>query len=158
LVCFAGTLLALLGASAQLNAQLPPDFPQLSIAPNTNPAPGCLFGSLTVSNVPGYSNYFAILDNAGNPILLNQTNSPGEAGLQWIIRLRGRNQRAGLAVGIKRLIVHVVPPTWPGTVTLPITMIFRCLPNGHALILIYDPQYMDLSKLVPGGYPAKRGC
>ena len=33
---------------------------------------------------------------------------------------------------------------------------FQVLPNGHALILIYDSQYLDLSTVVPGGYPAAR--
>jgi hypothetical protein len=65
------------GALGQCQAQLPADFPQLSLQPATNPAPGQLIGSLTASDVPGVSNYFAILDNNLNPILLSQTNSLG---------------------------------------------------------------------------------
>ena len=80
---------ALLRLCTGARAALPPDFPQLSILQNTNPAPGYLFGSLSVSNVPGYSNYFAILDNDGSPILLNKTNSLGE-----LARAQGDHERA----------------------------------------------------------------
>ena len=49
------TVVMWLGVGNCAQGQLPPDFPLLSILPNTNPTPGCLFGSLSVSNVPGYS-------------------------------------------------------------------------------------------------------
>lgn len=30
----------------------------------------------------------------------------------------------------------------------------QLLPNGHALLMIYDPQTVDMSRIVPGGNPA----
>src|ERR1035441_9184118 len=69
---------SLLGFTRESTAALPADFPQYTLLPNTNPAPGYLFGTLSVSNVPGlWSNWFAILDNNTNAILLNTNDSLG---------------------------------------------------------------------------------
>lgn len=75
------TAVAVVGALTRANAQVPTDFPPINIVSNSVPDPGYLFGSLSVSNIFGHwSNYFAILDNAGGPVLLNKTNSLGLLG------------------------------------------------------------------------------
>ena len=137
-------------------AQLPPDFPQLAIAPNTNPAPGYLFGSLTVSNVPGYSNYFAILDNSGNPILLSKTNSLGKLACNGLFVANQGTKGQSLSWVSKDSAFRAVATNVAGNGYIADNHDFQVMPNGHALIMIYDSVYLDLSTVVPGGYPAAR--
>jgi hypothetical protein len=153
---FCVTVVAALGACANANAQLPPDFPQLSIAPNTNPAPGYLFGSLSANGVPGVSNYFAILNNSGNPVLLNKTNSLGRLACNGLFVEPQGTKGQDLRWVSKDSSFNVITASEAGNGYIADNHDFQVLPNGHGLILIYDPQYMDLSKIVPGGYPAGR--
>jgi len=144
--------LALLGVCAGARAALPPDFPQLSILLNINPAPGYLFGGLSVSNVPGYSNYFAILDNDGSPILLNKADSLGELACNGLfVSTAGKTGRFLL----KDSSFNVIATNQAGNGYLADGPDFQLLPNGHALILIHDSTpVVDMSKVVPGGFPA----
>jgi len=145
---------ALLGDGTGTRAALPPDFPQLSILGNTNPAPGYLFGSLCVSNVPGYSNYFAILDNDGSPILLNQTNSLGELACNGLfVSTEGKNGQP-VRFLLKDASFNVIATNQAGNGYVADRHDFQVLPNGHALILITDSTpVVDMSQLVPGGSP-----
>jgi hypothetical protein len=153
---FGGAVMTLLGICTSLYAQLPPDFPALSIQPNTNPAPGYLFGNLDATGVPGVSNYFAILDNAGNPVLLSKTDSLGNLACNGLfVTTEGKKGQSVMFVS-KDSSFNVVATNMAGNGYVADTHDFQILPNGHALVLIYDSQYIDLSKIVPGGYPAGR--
>jgi hypothetical protein len=144
-------------ACTVVNAQLPPDFPQLSILPNVNPAPGWLFGSLSVSNVPGFSNYFAILDNTGNPVLLNKTNSLGNQACNGLFVTTVGAKGQPIQFLLKDSSFNVIATNQAGNGYSADNHDFQVLPNGHALIMIYDSTpVVDMSKLVPGGYPAAR--
>jgi hypothetical protein len=154
---FCAAVVMLFGlACPAAKAQLPPDFPQLSILPNTNPAPGYLFGSLSVCNVPGVSNYFAILDNAGNPILLNKTNSLGTLACNGLFVTSEGKEGQPVRFLSKDSSFNVVATNVAGNGYVADTRDFEVLPNGHALTMIYDSQYLDLSAIFPGGYPATR--
>ena len=131
--------LALLwGALGESQAQLPSDFPQLSLQPNTSPAPGYLIGSLTASDVPGVSNYFAILDNNLNPILLSQTNSLGNLACNGLFAAgrplplqvvpRHHQQRGPPCTFSKMNRLMWWPPTRRETVTLRTIMTSKCCP------------------------------
>jgi hypothetical protein len=137
------------------NAQLPPDFPQFSLAPNTNPAPGCLFGSLSVSNVPGYSNYFAVLDNASNPIMLSKTNSLGTLACNGLFVTKQGAKGQPTSFLLKDAAYNVIATLQAGNGYVADNHDFEVLPNGHALIECADnTPVIDMSKLVPGGFPA----
>ena len=155
-ICLFGlTLASLLGLNHESTGALPTDFPQLTILPNTNPAPGYLFGSVTVSNVPGKSNYFAILDNALNPILLSKTNSLGTLQCNGLFASSVGVKGAGFTYVLKDASFNVVATSQAGNGYMADNHDFEVLPNGHVLILIYDTTpVVDMSKLVPGGFPA----
>ncbi len=150
-------LLALAGVAGFLNhaaAQLPPDFPQVSLWPNTNPAPGYLFGSLSVSNVPGlWSNWFGILDNTTNAILLNKTSSLGTMACNGLFV----NKAAGspTAFQLKDENFNVLATYQAGNGFTADNHDFQVMPNGHVLVECSDNNaWVDMSKLVPGGFPA----
>jgi hypothetical protein len=152
------------GALGESQAQFPSDFPQLSLQPSTNPAPGYLMGSLTVSNVANVSNYFAILDNNLNPILLSKTNTLGSLGTmasneallcngQFVTTAPTPGQPVTFV--LKDESFNVMGSYQAGNGYNADTHDFELLPNGHALIEIYDTTpVVDMSKLVPGGFPA----
>jgi len=143
-------------AAMKADAQLPADFPQLSIVPNTNPAPGCLFGTLTASGVPGVSNYFAILDNSGNPILLSKTNSLGKLACNGLFVATEGAKGVDWRWVSKDAAFGRVVTNRAGNGYIADNHDFQVMPNGHALVMIYDSVYLDLSTVVPGGYPAAR--
>jgi hypothetical protein len=137
------------------SAQLPPDFPHFSLVPNTNPAPGYLFGSLSVSNVPGYSNYFAILDNAGNPVLLNKTNSLGTLACNGLFVTKQGGKNLPTTFILKDSSFNSIYTNQAGNGYVADNHDFEVLPNGHAIIECADnTPVVDMSKLVPGGFPA----
>ena len=143
-------------AAMKADAQLPADFPQLSIVPNTNPAPGCLFGTLTASGVAGVSNYFAILDNSGNPILLRKTNSLGKLACNGLFVATEGAKGVDWRWVSKDAAFGRVVTNRAGNGYIADNHDFQVMPNGHALVMIYDSVYLDLSTVVPGGYPAAR--
>ncbi|MCX6929997.1 MAG: aryl-sulfate sulfotransferase, partial [Verrucomicrobia bacterium] len=109
-----------------------------------------------VSNVPGYSNYFAILDNTGNPILLSKTNSLGKLACNGLfVAVEGTKGKDWRWVSKDSSFNRVVT-NWAGNGYIADNHDFQVLPNGHALVMIYNSEYLDLSTVVPGGYPAAR--
>ena len=145
-------LLAFLHPAA---AVLPPDFPLFSLAPNTNPAPGYLFGSLSVSNVPGYSNYFAILDNASNAVVISKTNSLGTLACNGLFVSKVGAKGGTVSFVLVDPSFNSVYTNLPGNGYTADNHDFEVLPNGHAIIECLDTTpVIDMSQLVPGGYPA----
>ncbi len=147
-------LTAILSFLNNATAQLPPDFPQVSFWPNTNPAPGYLFGTLSVSNVPGlWSNWFGILDNTTNAILLNKTNSLGTMACNglFVSKAAGSPPRFQL----KDESFNVLATYQAGNGFTADTHDFQVMPNGHVLVECGDNNaWVDMSQLVPGGFPA----
>lgn len=138
------------------NAQLPANFPQVSIWPNSNPAPGDFVGSLTVSNVPNlWSNWFAVLDNGTNPIVLNETNGLGTLACNglFVSTLGAKGQTISFA--LKDDSFNVITTYYGGNGYTADNHDFQVMPNGHVLVECSDNNaVVDMSKLVPGGFPA----
>ena len=152
-----GGILAAFGmAGSDAQAQLPPDFPQVSLWPNTNPAPGYLFGTLSVSNVPGYSNYFAILDNNTNALLLSKTNSLGKLACNGLFVTTEGGKGGAVRFLSRDSSFNVITTNQAGNGYVADNRDLRVLPNGHSILSIVDQQIMDLSTIVPGGYPAAK--
>jgi len=141
---------------------VPSDFPVMKIDTLNSPAPGFLF--LTTTNVlPGLGYYAMVLDNTGNPAAYRRTapysNNDFKVqpnGLLSYARVTG----VPGAVGIVNTVEMVLDST------LAVVDSFQCgngytadfhefllLPNGHALMMAYDPQVVDMSQVVPGGKP-----
>ena len=144
-----------LGLAHHATGALPPDFPIFTLWPNTNPAPGYLFGSLSVSNVPGYSNYFAIMDNSSNAVVLNKTNSLGTLACNGLFVTKQGGKNLLTSFVLKDSSYNVIYTNQPGNGYTADNHDFEVLPNGHAIIECVDnTPVIDMSQLVPGGYPA----
>lgn len=146
--------LTLVGAvQTTSNAALPPDFPPITIVSNSVPAPGYLFGSLSVSNVPAFSNYFAILNNDGSAVYLNKTNSLGLLGCNGLFVSSQGSKGQPFKYFSKDASFNVLATNQAGN-GYSAERDMRVMPNGHALFTIVDQQIMDLTAL--GGSPVAR--
>jgi hypothetical protein len=129
---------------------LPSDFPNIRAAVYGNTAPGRLFVSnLTLgANAPSY---LMILDNDGTPFFYRQ--HPGSL-LDFKVQPDGRltyfdgSTRRHYALNAR---YDVVDSFSCGNGYSTDGHDFLLLPNGHALLMSYDEQFMDLSQIVPGG-------
>jgi hypothetical protein len=141
--------LSLLGAPAD---SLPADFPALTTTVSGPTAPGRLFlASFGIR--PGTPSYLMILDDAGKPLFQRRRAAPC---------LDFKLQPNGLLTWFDGELQHFVAMDS----TFAIVDSFACgngyptdghelrlLPNGHALLLGFDPQVVDMSQVVPGGNP-----
>lgn len=137
------TVLTLLGAYTNSNAQLPPSFPTLVISSNGPVAPGEFIGTLGAKG-SATNNFNVVLDNSGIPLYETPFTN------LW---------RAVTPCG---LIAEAASENWllkDETFTVVDTFPhgdghdFKLLPNGHALILGGDNWPVDMSQFVPGGRP-----
>ncbi len=132
---------------------IPNDFPTLTIVDNGGTAPGYLFGGSNSDN-PAVGEYYMILDNGGYPLFHSQTLSAG--------RLQPTGQFASaIPLGPKhQYIWHIKDQNFAvidsfqmGNGYIADNHDFIILPNGHAIMLAYDIQVIDMSQLVEGGQP-----
>ncbi|MCL5997223.1 MAG: aryl-sulfate sulfotransferase [Chloroflexi bacterium] len=129
---------------------LPPDYPALSItAPATGTADGYVFMAPFISSV--LSGTLLILDDAGQPIYYKKL-----AG--WAADFK--QQPNGLLTYWTGGQFYAMDNTYnivdtyqAGNGYVADVHDLQLLPNGHALLLVYDNQTMDLSQIVQGGYP-----
>ena len=132
---------------------LPSDFPELIIVQNEEPATGYLFGSSN-STVDSIGNYFMIIDNSGNPLFYSQTQSAGRllcnGYFATAVPLGPKHQFIWY---IKDQSFNIVDSFQMGNGYIADNHDFVLLPNGHAIMLAYDIQYIDMSKIVEGGHP-----
>src|SRR5688572_890443 len=139
--------------STALAESLPPDFPHIQAAVYGTPTPGRLFlCNFVFGGVPKPS-YLMILENDGTPYFHRKL--PG-VGLDFKMQPDGRLTyfdavaRCFYALNANYAVVDS----------------FRCgngystdghelllLPNGHAVLMSYDPQIVDLSMVGKGGRP-----
>lgn len=161
-------ILATLLLSARLTqAQLPSDFPELSDLPNNGPAPGDIVGSINSGGVAGVSNYFAVLDNNLNPVVLSLTNSLGTLQQNGLFAASegappppvGTNAAPKSTNTVSYILQDENFNTYAtyvaGNGYNADTHDFEVLPNGHVLIESYDNNpVVDLSGVVPNGFPA----
>jgi hypothetical protein len=141
---------------------VPTDFPVRRIDTLNDPAPGSLF--LTTTNpLPGSGFYAMVLDNSGNPAGYRRT-APFSCN-DFKVQPNGFLSYASVtgiagAVGIAKTVDMVLDSTFA------VVDSFQCgngytadfhefllLPNGHAYMMAYDPQIVDMSQVVPGGKP-----
>ena len=133
---------------------LPEDFPEFFIIQNGPTAPGYLVGNVT-SEIEGVGSYNLVLENSGYPVAYNKTQSYG--GLVVNGLLASRSEINGMK---KKYEWFLNSPSYDfndvfqmGNGYLADNHDFQLLPNGHALMLCYDTQTIDMSKIVEGGQP-----
>jgi hypothetical protein len=155
--------LALLLTNNLVRAQLPPDFPAFRITTSETNSVGDGYIFLTVTETSTNVGYYSmILRNDGTPVWYQrQTNidcdlkllpngllhhAPWYHTLSWT---GGGDVYHQILDGD----YNTVETISAGNGYLPESHDLEVLPNGNALVLSYYQSYMDLSRLVPGGYP-----
>ena len=142
-------------------SSLPVDFPKITIDSSNNPSEGKIFlANFAIVPNDSIGNYIMILNNDGSVVKYRKLNQPA---FDFKVLPNGELSYADVIVnhgeyGSVRWIVMDTSLTPVDT--------FQCgngynadlhdfvlLPNGHALLFAYDPEPVDMSKVVPGGNP-----
>lgn len=132
---------------------LPPDFPVIEATVTGKTTPGRIFlTNLDLSNADAPS-FLLILNDDGSPYWYRRMPS---RTLDFKMQIDGRLSYFDRSTG-----AHMVLDSTDAVVDS-----FRCgngyttdfhdfvlLPNGHALVMSYDPQIVDMSQIVPKGRP-----
>ena len=141
---------------------VPSDFPTLKVDTSNNPSPGALFLT-TTDKLPPYGLYAMVFDNTGAAVGYTGT-SPYSCN-DFKVQPNGMLSYASVtgvagAVGIAPTMEIVMDSTFAvvdsfqcGNGYTADFHEFTLLPNGHAIMMAYDPQIVDMSQLVPGGKP-----
>jgi hypothetical protein len=145
-------------------AQLPPDFPTVTVTTNYAPAiaDGYIFQSLGLAT-PGIGYYAMILTNDGSPIWYKElTNACWDFKvlpnglLHYGQQIRALSYTGGGDVFHQILDENYYPveAIQAGNGYVAEAHDFQMLPNGNVLLLGYYLSEVDMSQVVPGGNPA----
>ncbi|HTR99830.1 MAG TPA: aryl-sulfate sulfotransferase, partial [Bacteroidota bacterium] len=141
---------------------VPSDFPALVVDTSNSPSPGAIFLS-TTNHLAPYGLYAMAFDNTGNALAYANT-SPYSSndfkvqpnGLLSYARVTGIAGAVGIAPTTEIVMdstFAVVDSFQCGNGYTADFHEFTLLPNGHAIMMAYDPQVVDMSEVVPGGKP-----
>jgi len=155
IIIICSVILSFLGlAHGNANGAEPDDFPEFTIIQNGETAPGYLIGSVDSQN-PEVGSYFMIMDNAGVPVFYSKTQSLGELLCNGLFAYR--TEIPGMS---KKYTWYLQNEDFSDADTFQMgngyladNHDFQLLPNGHALMLCYDSQIIDMSQIVEGGHP-----
>jgi hypothetical protein len=140
-----------LGAAADT---LPEDFPTLTRTVTGTPSPGSLFlCSINLADV-SYRSTLIIADDDGHPLFYRKL--PGR-GLDFKRQPDGRLTYFDTASGCYYAMdahYSIVDSFRCGNGYTTDLHDLQVLPDGHALLISYDPQKVDMSAVVPGGDPS----
>ncbi len=138
---------------------LPADFPKFTVTKVNDPSPGYFFMT-TSDDVAGVGHFFYMIDNAGK--VIKYQRRPGHV-YDFKVQPNGLLTYAdpfsdwGYAGG-SRCVQRVVDTSFAAVDSFRAgngydadTHEFQMLANGHVVLHAYDIQYMDLSKIIPGG-------
>lgn len=131
---------------------LPADFPVMTATVTDTLSPDqYFFVAPFVVTTTQASDYIAILDGLGQPVFFQQTRA-----LDFKVQPNGwityytNNGNHFVAMDDTYSIVDTFAA---GNGYPTDAHELKLLPNGHAVLMIYDDQVMDLSQVVPGGHP-----
>jgi hypothetical protein len=140
-----------LGATA--GDSLPRDFPQLTILSSNDPSPGKIFlANFDLNDIT--TPYLMILDNTAKPIFYRKMN--GNC-LDFKVQPNGLLTYWDTSLGYFIALdssYNVVDSFKCGNGYSTDLPELRILPNGHALLLSFDPEPVDMSQIVQGGSPS----
>ena len=151
-------------ATKAMQDSLPPAFPPIRIDTLRDPGPGKIFLANfgAVSGASSYGHYLMILENTGKPSAYKKIASDPTT-----FAYNFRRQPNGLFAYVEKTstnstvwvldtMLNVVESFSGGNGYNGDIADFRLLPNGHAFLLLYDWQIVDMSKIVSGGNPGAR--
>lgn len=139
---------------------IPEDFPEITIGTVNNPAPGNIFlANFRFGNTNTDGFFMMILDSTGYPVKYKR--SAPFPTFDFDMQPNGLLSYADIfqilpGYGFSQFKVMdtsfaVVDSFQFGNGYQADFHDFRLLPNGHALMMAYDPQPLDMSQIVPGG-------
>jgi hypothetical protein len=133
---------------------LPEDFPEFIITGTGETAPGMLFGgnSSTVDTIGSYS---MILENSGIPVYY-EPNVGGGFDLHpngLISYAKALGPKHAFIYMVKDQNYALIDSFQMGNGYIADSHDFLLLPNGHAIMLAYDTQPIDMSQIIEGGQP-----
>lgn len=143
------------------NDTLPPDFPTFEITVSGDTAAGCIFFSPThFSSGDGYN---VIVDNSGTILYQNKVTTGAPVDFKVLpngMLSYGRMYEYNQVVGGGPTIFYMMDANYAvvdsfkmGNGYTADSHEFQLLPNGHAVMLAYDLQPVDMSGIVEGGHP-----
>ncbi len=135
-----------------LGESLPIDFPYLRIIELSDPSPGLIFMS-TFNNSNQTSPYMMVLENSGLPVFYRRLQANVfDFKVQPNGMLTYYDNSTGRFYGMDSSYA-IVDSFMCGNGYTTDLHDLQILPNGHALFMSYDPQRVDMSKVIPGGKP-----
>lgn len=145
-----------------LSDTIPADFPTIIINKSTTPSEGYIY--IANFGMGAERSYLMILDQEGKPIKYRKVPIPG---------FDFKMQPNGLITN-NRIVTSYIPQGWGWATAIMEVMDknlnvidsvkcgsfyiadfheFKMLPNGHYLLLSYDPQPIDMTQVIPNGDP-----
>jgi hypothetical protein len=134
---------------------IPVDFPQLTSQVFNNPAPGKIFLCNFLLNDSNYASYLMIVDNHGIPLRFKKMSAPCfdfKPQLNTYYTY-GENVIDGFRFYATDTSLNVIDSFTCGNGYTTDLHELRILSNGHALLMSYDPEIVDMSQIVSGGDP-----
>lgn len=141
-------------------ATVPADFPTITV---TTPASGTADGYVFISPFPGVpatTSYLIIADNSGQPIYYEKLGLAADFKVQsngLLTYWEGIFTAAGIGGGTYYAMDNsykIVDTYQAGNGYQADLHDLQLLPNGHALLIIYDNQTVDMSQIAAGGNPS----
>ncbi len=134
---------------------LPSDFPKITVGTSNNPSNGKIFitNQLAASLNKSIGNYLMIINNDGTVAKCKELPQPANIFKMQPNGYLSFSYRAGINWILLDTSLTPVDTFKCGNGYTANSHDFFLLPNGHGLLFAYDPEPVDMSKVVPGGNP-----
>jgi hypothetical protein len=133
---------------------IPAAFPEITVLYSNNPAPGKILLSNLVYNIQiPNTPYLIIINNDAAPVFTRQTagqvfNFDRQPNGNFTYFSRYKNKYLELDTAY-----NLIDSFYTGNGYVTDLHELRVLTNGHALLMSYDKQFVDMSQYVPNGNP-----
>ncbi|MBK7201959.1 aryl-sulfate sulfotransferase [Candidatus Amarolinea dominans] len=136
---------------------VPADFPAITVTVPASEAAADGFVFITDFTGPGLPTaapYVMMVDNQGEPVYYRKL-PPNQAGTDFRKWPNGQLTFYDRSVGRFHILDHAYATVGYYYAKLRWTdqHDFELMPNGNQRYLVYDPQQIDMSQIVPGGFP-----
>ncbi len=142
--------------SFKLSNNYPEDFPAPYVTELDNPSEGYILATLRIAQSPIYNNYLAILDKYGVPVYYRKASStPNDfktvPGNKLAFCSFNNNDVPNNAYYLMDQRFNVIDTLKMGNGYYVDQHDLLILENGDRIMMAYDPQFIDMSQIVPGG-------
>ena len=134
-----------------INDGLPEDYPNITVNMSNNPSEGFIF--LSPRTLPLQMGYLIIMDNDAIPIYYHRSSYEMwdfKVQLNGLLSFWDQKHYCYMMDSSYKIIDSVRT----GNGYLTNSHEFQILPNGHYILMAYDPQVVRMDTIVPGGDPS----